>query len=158
MRSAHQQQQASNRDDQTAQFCAAILASRAERIRERGDSWENTPKRLALPGLAHGKRHPGDDDVKAEANVIFKTPMGKACVEEGLGNCVMELVADREITLEMGITQDNLLKMRDIHRKFLGSLAKIDSVGNAWGGWGIAVQKLGTTIANNAQTLRERHA
>lgn len=140
-----------------AQFCVAILAARAERIRERPDTWENRPTRLALPGYTRGKRHPSDDDVMAEARLVFATPAGQRCLQEGLGNCLLELIADGEVTIGAGISPMAHDRMRSIHRKFLAALVEVDAAGDAWGGWGRATKRLGVMIADRASDLRDEH-
>lgn len=141
-----------------AQFCAAILAARAERIRERGDTWSDRPSRLALPGYARAKRHPSDDDVMREARLVFATPAGQRCLAEGLGNCVLELVSDGEITIGAGISPAAVDKMRAIHSNFSVALAQIDTAGDSLGAWGLITKRLGKTVANRAYELRDEHA
>lgn len=140
-----------------AAFCAAILADRAERIRSRPDDWENRPRHLALPGHARGKRHPSDDDVVREATAVFATPAGQRALKEGLGNCVLELVADGEITVGAGISLAVWDKMRAIHRRFLAALAEVDSAGDKWGGWGLITRRVGKMVADHAYELADRY-
>lgn len=140
-----------------AAFCQAILASRAERIRERGDTWSDRPIQKALPGIARGKRHPSDDDVMAEARTIFATPRGQECLREGIGNAILELIADREIQPDIGISEMAMQKARTIHRNFIAALVEVDIAADKWGGWGRETLKLGKQISGRAYDLQDEH-